>query len=133
MQRRFLQVMSSRRFNTTLDSSDSMRRHSARHWRDWRLILERQLLAVRTRYSSFGLDIADASAVCPSHAGEARRLQKSGGLYLNGVAMTDASRVLESSDFSGEADGHGAYALLRVGKTEHRVLWLASSSSSSSP
>lgn len=50
---------------------------------------------------------------------EANRAVAAGGFYLNGAKMTDKDRALTAEDLVG-----GRLALLAVGKTEKKVLYL---------
>ncbi|WFD00818.1 tyrosine--tRNA ligase [Malassezia yamatoensis] len=69
--------------------------------------------------SILGTEIVNlaADSQLTTSKGEARRLQKGGGLYLNNISLTDANRPLLATDLLNDR-----FIVLRAGKQQHRII-----------
>jgi tyrosyl-tRNA synthetase len=74
------------------------------------------------RTSCIGVDLTKIAVDVglASSKGEARRAILNGGFYLNNVAVQDAKRTLQGSDMLCD----GRIVILRIGRTEHRIIAL---------
>jgi tyrosyl-tRNA synthetase len=71
----------------------------------------------RTAFLSSSIASAAVEAGLTSSKGEAARLIKQGGVYLNGDRVTDDRRLLTMADTIG-----GTLAVLQKGQRERRIL-----------
>ena len=85
---------------------------------DARLVhMPRQVLGSEIIGVAADAGLSASKSACQTNPGEARRLQKGGGLYLNGAPVADVRQTLSESDLL-----DSRFFVLRAGKQNHRIV-----------